>query len=101
MTAQLETARAGRISEQVKFVAEKETLDTELVRTELAAGRLVIPANKLHLGTGLAPIGIGRALTTKVNANIGTSSVRCSVEAEVEKMQSALSAGADTIMDLS
>ncbi len=101
MAAQLETARAGRISEQVKFVAEKETLDAELVRTELAAGRLVIPANKLHLGTGLAPIGIGRALTTKVNANIGTSSVRCSVEAEVEKMQLALSAGADTIMDLS
>lgn len=101
MAAQLETARAGRISEQVKFVAEKETLDAELVRTELAAGRLVIPANKLHLGTGLAPIGIGRALTTKVNANIGTSSVRCSIEAEVEKMQLALSVGADTIMDLS
>ena len=101
MATQLHIARAGTISDQVKFVAETENLDAELVRDELAAGRLIIPANKLHLKTNLAPTGIGRVLTTKVNANIGTSSVCSSVEAEIEKMQAALSVGADAVMDLS
>ncbi len=101
MATQLQIARAGTISDQVKFVAETENLDAELVRDELAAGRLIIPANKLHLKTNLAPTGIGRVLTTKVNANIGTSSVCSSVEAEIEKMQAALSVGADAVMDLS
>ena len=101
MATQLQTARTGTISDEVKFVAQAETIDAELIRDELAAGRLVIPANKLHLKTNLKPIGIGRALTTKVNANIGTSSVSSSIEAEIKKMEAALSAGADTIMDLS
>jgi len=101
MTTQLQAAREGTLTEQIKFVDESENLQAELVRAELAAGRLVIPANKLHLETNLKPIGIGRLLRTKVNANIGTSSVRSSVQAEIEKMQAALSAGADTIMDLS
>ena len=101
MAAQLQTARTGTISDEVKFVAEAETIDAELVRESIAAGHLVIPANKLHLKTNLKPVGIGRALSTKVNANIGTSSVRSSVKAEIEKMQAALSVGADTIMDLS
>ena len=101
MATQLQTARAGKITDEVKFVAGAENLDSELVRTELAAGRLVIPANKLHIKANLKPIGIGRLLATKVNANIGTSSVRSSVEAELEKMQAALDAGADTVMDLS
>ncbi len=117
MATQLQIARTGTITDEVKFVAKAEGQDSEFVRDETAAGRLIIPANKLHLksnpsaslracpelveGTGLKPIGIGRALTTKVNANIGTSSVRCSVDAEIEKMEVALAVGADTIMDLS
>ncbi len=101
MATQLQIARAGTITDQLKFVAETENLDAELVRDELAAGRLIIPANKLHLKTNLKLTGIGRVLTTKVNANIGTSSVRSSVEAEIEKMQAALSVGADAVMDLS
>lgn len=101
MSTQLQTAQAGAISEQIDCVARTEGVDAELVRTELAAGRLVIPANKLHLKTNLKPIGIGRLVSTKVNANIGTSSISSSIEAELEKMRIAISAGADTIMDLS
>ncbi|MBN1391935.1 MAG: phosphomethylpyrimidine synthase ThiC [Sedimentisphaerales bacterium] len=101
MTTQLQFAKAREITEQIKAVARAENLDTELVRREVAAGRLVIPANKLHIQKNLRPIGIGRALRTKINANIGTSSVTSSVEAEIEKMKVALVAGADAIMDLS
>jgi len=101
MATQLQIARTGVISDEVGFVAETENVDAELIRRDLAAGQLVIPANKLHLKTNLKPAGIGRILTTKVNANIGTSSVRSSVEAEIEKMQAALAVGADAIMDLS
>jgi phosphomethylpyrimidine synthase len=101
MTTQLQAAKAGINTEQIRFVAESESLQAELVRDEVAAGRLVIPANKLHIKTNLKPVGIGRLLSTKVNANIGTSSVRSSVEAEIKKMQVALAVGADTIMDLS
>lgn len=101
MVTQLQNARTGKITSAVKFVAKTEGIDAEIIRDEITAGRLVIPANKLHLKTNLKPIGIGRLLTTKVNANIGTSSVRSSVKAEIKKMQVALSAGADAIMDLS
>jgi phosphomethylpyrimidine synthase len=101
MATQLQIARKGIISDQVKYVAGVEDVDEKLVRDELAAGRLVIPANKLHLKTNLVSAGIGRLLRTKVNANIGTSSIRSSVEAELDKMQAALDAGADAIMDLS
>jgi len=101
MPTQLQIARTGTITDDVKLVAQAENLDAELVRNEIAAGRLVIPANKLHLKTNLRAIGIGRILTTKVNANIGTSSVSSKVVAEIEKMEAALAAGADAIMDLS
>jgi phosphomethylpyrimidine synthase len=101
MATQLQIARAGEISDEVKFVAEAENVDAALIRDEIAAGRLVIPANTLHLGNNLKPAGIGRVLTTKVNANIGTSSVRYSVESELEKMRAALDAGTDAVMDLS
>src|SRR4030043_1776194 len=101
MATQLQIAQTGAVSNEVKFVAGVENVAAEAIREELAAGRLVIPANKLHLKTNLRPAGIGRLLTTKVNANIGTSSGRSSVEAELEKMQAALDAGADAIMDLS
>ncbi|MHC4646065.1 MAG: phosphomethylpyrimidine synthase ThiC [Planctomycetota bacterium] len=101
MTTQLQIAKAGKTSEQVTFVAQTEGVGAELVRERIAAGHLVIPANKLHLKTNLKPVGIGRVLSTKVNANIGTSSIRSSVQAEILKMKAALAAGADTIMDLS
>jgi len=101
MATQLQIARTGKITDEVKLVARIENLDAELVCDELSAGRLVIPANRLHLKTNLRAIGIGRILATKVNANIGTSSVRSKVVAELEKMEAALAAGADTIMDLS
>jgi phosphomethylpyrimidine synthase len=101
MATQLQIARTGVISDEVKFVAGAENVDIELIRDELAAGRLVIPANKLHLKANLKACGIGRVLSTKINANIGTSSIRCSVEGEIEKMQAALDAGADAVMDLS
>jgi phosphomethylpyrimidine synthase len=101
MATQLQAAKTGTITDQVKLVAQSESLSTELVRDELGAGRLVIPANKLHLKSNLKPAGIGRVLRTKVNANIGTSSVCSSVQAEIEKMKVALAAGADAIMDLS
>jgi phosphomethylpyrimidine synthase len=101
MTTQLTEARAGIITEAMQQVAESELLGADVVRDEIAAGRLVIPANQIHLRSNLQPAGIGRALRTKVNANIGTSSVRCSVPAELEKMEAALAVGADAIMDLS
>ncbi|MBN2271857.1 MAG: phosphomethylpyrimidine synthase ThiC, partial [Sedimentisphaerales bacterium] len=101
MATQLQIARTGVISDEVKFVAEVENVDAEVIREELSAGRVVIPANRLHLATNLKPAGIGRIFTTKVNANIGASSVRSSVEVEIEKMQAALKVGADAIMDLS
>ena len=101
MATQLQSARAGIITDQARFVADTEAVDAELVRVEIAAGRLVIPTNTLHLKTNLKPAGIGRVLSTKVNANIGTSSVNCCLDTEIEKMHSALSVGADAIMDLS
>jgi phosphomethylpyrimidine synthase len=101
MTTQLTEARTGIVTQAMRQVAENEGLGADLIRAEVAAGRLVIPANKVHLQDNLRPAGIGRVLRTKVNANIGTSSVRCSVQAEIEKMEAALAVGADAIMDLS
>ncbi len=101
MATQLQIARTGVISDEAKFVAQIENVTPESVREELAAGRLVIPANKLHLKTNLKPCGIGRILTTKINANIGTSSIRSTIRSEIKKMKTALAAGADAIMDLS
>jgi len=101
MTTQLTEARAGIITGAMRRVAESEMVEVELVRDETAGGRLVIPANRIHLADNLKPTGIGRAVCTKVNANIGTSSVRSTVQAEIEKMEAALAVGADAIMDLS
>ncbi len=101
MATQFEIARAGRISPEVEYVAKAEGVEAGLVRDEIAAGRLVIPANVIHLKRNLKPAGIGRVLTTKVNANIGVSSVRSTVGEEIEKMRVAIAAGADAIMDLS
>jgi phosphomethylpyrimidine synthase len=96
---QLELAKNGTISPQMKTVAEKEGLDPETVRQRVADGHVVIPANVNH--KGLEPCGIGKGLLTKVNANIGTSSDFNDVEVELAKLQASLDAKADTVMDLS
>ncbi|MBN2456657.1 MAG: phosphomethylpyrimidine synthase ThiC [Sedimentisphaerales bacterium] len=101
MTTQLQSAREGTITEQLRYVAEQEQSAEGLIRDEVAAGRVVIPANRLHIRTNLEPIGIGRKLRTKVNANIGASSVKSTISDEKRKLKAALTAGADTVMDLS
>lgn len=70
MTTQIEYARSGQITDPMRTVAEKEGLSAELVREQIASGRLVIPANRIHLAGNLVPTGIGRAASTKINANI-------------------------------
>jgi phosphomethylpyrimidine synthase len=96
---QLEIARKGKISPQMEAVARVEGLDAETVRQGIAAGTIVVPANVNH--RNLAPCGVGAGLATKVNANIGTSSDFGDVSTELEKLDMALAAGADTVMDLS
>jgi len=99
---QLEHARLGLITPQMRRVAEREPhLSAEQVRDEVAAGRLIIPANTVHLRHKLDAMAIGRATTTKVNANMGASPVSSSTDEEVEKLQWAEKWGADTVMDLS
>ncbi|MFW6058641.1 MAG: phosphomethylpyrimidine synthase ThiC [Phycisphaeraceae bacterium] len=99
---QLEHARLGIVTPQMQRVAEREPhLSPEQVRDEVAAGRMVIPANKTHLDFKLDPMCIGRASKTKINANMGASPVSSGTEEEVEKLQWAERWGADTVMDLS
>jgi phosphomethylpyrimidine synthase len=96
---QLHYARRGEITTEMNFVATREGLDPEFVRAEVAAGRAIIPANINHPES--EPMAIGRNFLVKVNANIGNSSVRASVDDEVEKLAWATRWGADTVMDLS
>ncbi|HED54249.1 MAG TPA: phosphomethylpyrimidine synthase ThiC [Phycisphaerales bacterium] len=99
---QLEHARLGIITSEMKRVAEREGhLTPEQVRDEVAAGRMVIPANRNHLRHRLDPMAIGRAGRTKVNANMGASPVSSGTDEEVEKLRWAERWGADTVMDLS
>ena len=99
---QLEFARLGQITPEMKRVAERERhLTAEQVRDEVAAGRMIIPANRVHLQHNLDPMAIGRASLTKVNANMGASPVSSGTEDEVEKLRWAERWGADTVMDLS
>jgi len=99
---QLEKARLGIVTPEMRRVAEREPhLDAGQVRDEVASGRLIIPANRVHLGYRLDPMGIGRATKTKVNANMGASPVSSGTEEEVEKLRWAERWGADTVMDLS
>jgi phosphomethylpyrimidine synthase len=99
---QLEHARLGLITPEMQRVAEREPhLSAEQVRDEIAAGRLIIPANKVHLRHKLDAMAIGRTTTTKVNANMGASPVSSSTDEEVEKLKWAEKWGADTVMDLS
>ena len=96
---QMHFARKGTVTPQMEFVASKEGLSPELVRDEIARGRLIIPANTHH--PELEPMGIGIATRCKINANIGTSAVTSSLEEEVEKVRLCIRYGADTLMDLS
>jgi phosphomethylpyrimidine synthase len=96
---QLEMARQGIISPQMKVVAEQEKLDPEFIRQGIAAGNIVIPANIKH--KNFTPFGIGKGLRTKVNANLGTSSDYGTIQTELEKLKAAIESGADTVMDLS
>ena len=99
---QLEHARLGSITPAMRRVAEKEShLTPEQVRDEVAAGRMIIPANRVHLGHALDPMCIGRAGLTKINANMGASPVSSGTDEEVEKLRWAERWGADTVMDLS
>lgn len=97
--SQMHFARRGVVTEEMACVAKAERVSAELVRDELAAGRLVIPANIHHVA--LDPIGIGMALRCKVNANIGNSQVTGNIESELEKLRISVRYGADTVMDLS
>ncbi|MEZ4258381.1 MAG: phosphomethylpyrimidine synthase ThiC [Polyangiaceae bacterium] len=96
---QLHYARKGMVTEEMTFVAERERVSPETVRDEVARGRLVIPANVAH--TNLEPMGIGIALSCKVNANIGNSAVTGDAAGELRKLEVCLKHGADTVMDLS
>jgi phosphomethylpyrimidine synthase len=96
---QLGYARRGVITEEMRFIAEREGVAPELVRDEVAIGRAVIPANRRH--PEAEPMIIGKRFLVKINANIGNSAVTSSIEEEVDKMVWATRWGADTVMDLS
>jgi phosphomethylpyrimidine synthase len=99
---QLEHARLGTVTPEMRRVAEREPhLTPEQVRDEVAAGRMIVPANRIHLSYQLDPMCIGRAGKTKVNANMGASPVASGTEKEVEKLHWAERWGGDTVMDLS
>jgi phosphomethylpyrimidine synthase len=96
---QLEIAQRGDISPEMEKVASVEGLDAEVIRQRIAKGTVVIPANVNH--HNLVPCGVGEGLSTKVNANIGTSSDYGDINTELAKLRVSLEAGADTVMDLS
>lgn len=96
---QIEAAQNGETTPEMEAVAAREGLAAEEIRTLVAAGHAVIPANRHH--THLQPVGIGRKLRTKINANIGTSALSSDAALEEAKLDFSLSAGADTVMDLS
>src|SRR5437899_1346140 len=98
---QLESARMDLITYEMASVASREDLEPELVRDEVARGRMVIPANVHHLRKRLQPMCVGIAARCKINANIGNSAVTGTVDDELEKLHTAVHLGADTVMDLS
>ncbi len=96
---QLHYAKKGVITKEMEYVANIESISPTLVLEEIKRGRLIIPANINH--TNLKPMGIGIATRTKINSNIGSSSLASSIDEEVEKVKVSIKYGADTIMDLS
>ena len=97
--SQMHLARQGVITEEMEYVARREKLEPELVRSEVARGRAIIPANVNH--RSLEPMGIGVAFKCKINANIGNSAVTSEIAQELEKLHHAVHYGSDTVMDLS
>jgi len=97
--SQLAYAKAGIITNEMRYVAARENVDPELVRDEVAIGRAVIPVNRKH--PEVEPAIIGKKFLVKINANIGNSAVSSSIEDEVDKLVWATRWGADTVMDLS
>ncbi|MBK7645531.1 MAG: phosphomethylpyrimidine synthase ThiC [Planctomycetes bacterium] len=97
--SQMHYARKGVVTEEMAYAAAREGVDPEFVRSEIARGRAILPANKRHLE--LEPMLIGRNFLVKINANIGNSAVSSSIADEVEKLQWSIRWGADTVMDLS
>lgn len=94
----IEAAKKGIITEEFTIVASQESIPAEELASDIAKGRTVIPINKNH---NIKPIGIGRGLSVKINANIGTSKDRVSLEEEMEKLRAIVKYGADAVMDLS
>ena len=97
--SQMHYARQGTVTEEMAYVARREKLTPELVRDEVARGRMIIPANVNH--PELEPMGIGVASLCKINANIGNSAVTSNIGDELNKLHTAVHYGADTVMDLS
>ena len=98
---QIEAARKGDVTPEMEFVARRENLTPEFIRDEVAIGRMVIPANKVHLKKSLEPMCIGIGSTCKINANIGNSAVTSDIQGELDKLHTAVHFGSDTVMDLS
>src|SRR5262249_16718675 len=97
--SQMHYARRGIVTEEMQYIAHNEKLTPELVRDEVAAGRMIIPANINH--PELEPMAIGVASCCKINANIGNSAVTSNIDEELRKLHTAVHFGADTVMDLS
>src|SRR5271170_6927366 len=97
--SQMHYARQGVVTEEMGYIAHREKLAPELVRDEVARGRMIIPANINH--PELEPMAIGVASLCKINANIGNSAVTSEVNEELKKLHTAVHYGADTVMDLS
>ena len=96
---QIAEARKGNTTPEMEAVARAEGVSPELVREGIANGTIVITRNRVH--TAITPLGVGKGLRTKINANIGTSKDRMSIPDEIEKLKAAVAAGADAVMDLS
>ena len=98
-TTQMDAARKGIVTSQMKIVAQKEKMAPETLRELIAAGKVIIPANKNH--TNLDPEGVGQGLRTKINVNLGISKDCCNVDLEMDKVRLALALKTEAIMDLS
>src|SRR5437763_10758701 len=96
---QMHYARQGIVTEEMHYVAKRESISPELVRSEVARGRMIIPAKIHH--RNLEPMAIGVASKCKINSNIGNSSVTSDIAGEIEKLEYSVKFGADTVMDLS
>lgn len=99
MVTQYQLAKDNIITKEMEYVASQEFIDVETLRKSIAEGSVIIPANKNH--KNLNPIGIGKGVKTKINANIGASRIRQDINEELEKIRLCMKYGADTAMDLS